>query len=138
MNLEGAPPNGKPYVDIAGVWTDCYGNTKGVRREFIRTPSECKALLGGEAARIGKFIQADLPDVNQNELTSLISFTYNVGDSAYRGSTLRSMFKEGQNRAGCLQMHRWNKITKGKRKVVAKGLVNRRTAEVAVCLQEVQ
>lgn len=132
-NLEGNP--GKPYVDIAGVLTDCYGNTKNVSASFIRSPAECKALLGGEALRIGTFVQADVPGLNKNELASIVSFTYNVGDYAYRQSTLRTMFKEGRNGAGCLEMHRWNKITKGKRKVVAKGLTNRRIVEVELCMK---
>lgn len=134
VGLEGRHPDGV-YVDIAGVLTDCYGNTKNVRRGWIRSEAECKALLEGEAERIGKYIIEDVPDIPKEVLAATISWAYNVGDGAYRSSTLRKKLKVGDWWAACDQMNRWVYITdpKTKRKIVSKGLVNRRTQEYAVC-----
>ena len=134
VGLEGRHPDGV-YVDIAGVLTDCYGNTKNVKRGWIRSEAECKALLEGEAERIGTYIQADVPDIPESVLAATISWAYNVGDGAYRSSTLRKKLQVGDWWAACDQLNRWVYITdpKTKRKVVAKGLVNRRVQEYAVC-----
>lgn len=134
VGLEGRHPDGV-YVDIAGVLTDCYGNTKNVRRGWIRSEAECKALLEGEAERIGTYIHADVPSIPKGVLAATISWAYNVGDGAYRSSTLREKLRVGDWWGACDQLNRWVYITdpKTKRKVVAKGLVNRRTQEYAVC-----
>lgn len=134
VGLEGLHPDGV-YVDIAGVLTDCYGNTKNVKRGWIRSEAECKALLEGEAERIGTYIIKDVPNIPESVLAATISWAYNVGDGAYRSSTLRKRLHAGDWWAACDQMNRWVYITdpKTKRKVVSKGLVNRRTQEYAVC-----
>lgn len=133
VGLEGYP--GKPYYDVAGILTDCYGNTKNVSPNHIRTQAECKALMNGEAERIAKFIIKDQPNIPESVLFTGISFVYNVGDGAYRSSTYRKKLIQGDYKAACEQMNRWKYITKGGRKVVSKGLVNRRTVEVRECLK---
>lgn len=95
MPLEGRHKDGV-YVDIAGVLTDCYGNTKNVRKGFIRSEAECKALLNGEAERIGTYIIKDTPTIPKEVLAATISWSYNVGDGAYRSSTLRKHLKAEQ------------------------------------------
>lgn len=132
--LEGRHKDGV-YVDIAGVLTDCYGNTKNVQRGWIRSEAECQALLNGEAERIGTYIIKDVPSIPKEVLGATISWAYNVGDGAYRSSTLRKRLKDSQWLAACQQMHRWVYITdpKTKAKVVAKGLKNRRDVEYSVC-----
>lgn len=132
--LEGMHKDGV-YVDIAGVLTDCYGNTKNVKRGWVRSEEECLALLNGEAERIGTYIIKDVPNIPKEVLGATISWAYNVGDGAYRSSTLRKKLKVADWWAACDQMHRWKYITDPRtgRKVVAKGLENRRTVEYALC-----
>lgn len=137
VGLEGYP--GKPYYDVAGILTDCYGNTKNVSPNRIRSDLECRELLEGEALRIGEFVYADVPAehrIPKNTLAAVISWTYNVGDGAYRGSTLRQYLRRGDWAAACHQMSRWVYITEPRSgaKVVSKGLQNRRAHEVQVCL----
>jgi len=136
MALEGNP--GKPYVDIAGVLTDCYGNTKNVHRSWVRSEAECKALLGGEAVRIGTFVQRDAPEIPESTLAGVISWTYNVGDGAYRSSTLRRHLLAQDWVGACYQMHRWVYITDPGtgEKIQARGLKNRRDKEVQICLAD--
>lgn len=139
--LEGVGTKGNPgkvYRDIAGVLTDCYGNTKNVVQGVTRTQAQCEALLEGEVTRIARMIYNDLPGIKQRELVALTLFTYNVGDGGYRGSTTRRQFKAGNSYEGCTAMRMWNKITRNGIKVVSNGLVNRRTYEVGVCLGTVQ
>jgi len=133
--LEGRHPDGV-YTDIAGVLTDCYGNTKNVKKGWIRTEAECKALLNGEAERIGSYIQKDVPSIPGSVLGSTISWAYNVGDGAYRSSTLRKKLKAEDWVGACNQLYRWVYITdpKTRQKVVAKGLVNRRDTEYKTCI----
>lgn len=134
VGLEGRHPDGV-YVDIAGVLTDCYGNTKNVKRGWVRTEAECKALLNGEAERIGTYIHEDVPDIPREVLAATISWAYNVGDGAYRSSTLRKRLKVSDWWGACDQLNRWVYITdpRTKQKVVSRGLQNRRTQEYAVC-----
>lgn len=133
VTLEGYP--GGVYVDVAGILTDCYGNTHNVTRGHTRTQAECEAMLGTEVGRIGRMLLQDVPGHNVYTLASGISFVYNIGDGAYRGSTYRKRLKAGKYEEACHQMHRWKYITQRGKKVESKGLVNRRNEEVALCLK---
>lgn len=137
VGLEGY--EAKPYLDSAGVLTDCYGNTKNVSRQIIRTKAECQELLQGEAGRIATFIarddQAHSQRISMNALAAMISWTYNVGDGAYRQSTARKYMLAGNYEAMCREMYRWNKITVAGVKITLPGLNNRRAVEVALCLK---
>lgn len=67
-------------------------------------------------------------------LASYISFAYNVGDSAFRSSTLLELHNQGRYREACEQMRRWVYVTVAGIKVKLAGLANRRDKEVALCL----
>src|SRR5690625_607791 len=131
--LEGYP--GGVYVDVAGILTDCYGNTHGVTWESNRTQAECEALLSTEVGRIGAMLLKDVDGHNVYTLASGISFVYNIGDGAYRSSTYRRKLKAGDFAAACHQMPRWKYITVNGKKVESKGLINRRAKEVQICLK---
>lgn len=145
--LEGGAPSGGVYRDVAGVLTDCHGNTKNVRQDFKRSDQECRDLLNGEAQRIGEFIYPKLkyaPSVKT--LASLISFTYNVGDYGFTGSSVIKRWNAGDFAGACYAMHAWNKVKEwyvenGVRKyrlVVSPGLVNRRVVEYTLCMEGLQ
>lgn len=124
----------KPYLDVAGVLTDCYGNTHNVSWDNIRSKEECTVLLENEVGRIGKMMLNDYPNHTVETLASGISFVYNVGDGAYRGSTYRKKLKAGDIKGACMEMTRWVYITSNGKKVQSKGLANRRQQEVELCL----
>ncbi len=133
VGLEGY--TGGSYLDSAGVLTDCYGNTKNVRRDLVRSQAECQALLSGEALRIGnKILTLTQKPVSTPTLASYISFAYNVGDSAFRSSTLLRLHNQGRYREACEQMRRWVYVTVLGIKIKLPGLVNRRDKEVVLCL----
>lgn len=135
VGFEGNP--GRPYYDQAMVLTDCYGDTKSVRKGVNRSEAECQALLGGDAKRIGTFIIRDVPDIPVPVLAAAISFTYNVGDGAYRSSTFRKKLMAGNYLDACTELFRWvyhTETRNGKRvKVINKGLKNRRDKEFLLC-----
>jgi|SRR5699024_4233931 len=137
ITLEGNP--GKPYRDVAGILTDCYGNTHNVSPNHIRTEDECKALMKTEVGKLGRMILKDNPDTPVEVLASGISFTYNIGSGGYSMSQYRQKLINGDFMGACYEMKKWVYITNPitKRKEISKGLVNRRAQEVELCLEGV-
>lgn len=65
-------------------------------------------------------------DLHQHEIDALISFAFNIGVSAFRGSTLVKLLNQGLKDDVPAQLRRWNR-SKGK---VMEGLKKRREKEV--------
>jgi lysozyme len=64
--------------------------------------------------------------LNQNQFDALTSFTFNVGGTAFTGSTLLKLLNQGQYNQVPAQLRRWNKAG-GQ---VVQGLINRRENEI--------
>jgi len=64
--------------------------------------------------------------LNQNQFDALVSFTFNVGNGAFNGSTLLKVLNQGNYSQVPDQLRRWNKAG-GQ---VVQGLVNRRQNEI--------
>lgn len=114
------------YKDIVGVWTICWGETKGVKPGMKKTLAECDAMLTARVTNdyylplvdgVKGFTKA--PDSLQ---ASMISLAYNVGTDGAKSSTAARHISAGNYRAACEAATSWNKA--GGR--VVKGLVNRR------------
>ncbi|MGK7653139.1 lysozyme [Roseovarius sp. B08] len=127
------------YRDIVGVWTVCYGETKGVKPGDRYTKAECDAMLAREilSYRTGlrRFFTAEtierrLPVPRD---VAFSSTAYNVGVSAFGNSTAVRRLNGGDVRGACDALTWWNKA--GGR--VIRGLVNRRSEEKALCLKGV-
>lgn len=131
-SLEGYSPT--PYRDVAGILTECYGNTHGVKLGTVKTQEECQAILETEIGRIAQVLIKDQPNHNPNTLASGISFVYNVGDGAYRKSTYRKKLLDGDFEGACYELNKWVYITSKGVKVESRGLKNRRAKEVELCL----
>lgn len=119
------------YKDIVGVWTVCYGETKGVSRGDSYTPEACETMLASElqsyADGLGRCLTAEVPE---GAGAAFISWTYNVGVGAACRSTLVRKANAGDLFGACDELLRWNKA--GGR--VVRGLTNRRMAERELCL----
>lgn len=114
------------YRDVAGIWTIGYGFTEGVRKGDKINLDDAKRRLRETLQKFeDAVLSATTVSLNENELTALTSFAYNVGVSAYKKSTLRRLLNEGQRLAAAEQFLRWNKAG-GQ---VIQGLTNRREAE---------
>jgi lysozyme len=91
------------------------------------TESQVLDLLGQDLKRfedaVNQVVQVDL---SQNRFDALVSFCFNVGDAAFRNSTLLRLLNQGDYGAVPAQMRRWVHCN-GK---VVQGLVNRRNREI--------
>lgn len=122
----------RAYRDIVGVWTICYGETRGVKPGQTATPAQCDAMLakavGEYEAAIRPCLPATLPNPTR---AAFVSAAYNIGPAAFCGSSMSRRAKAGDLRGACDALLLWNKA--GGR--VVKGLSNRRAAERALCLE---
>ena len=128
----------RPYKDVAGVWTVCQGITgPDVILGKVYTQRECDSLLmkhlSIHRAAVDKALKVNVPVSTR---AALYSFSFNVGTSAMRNSTVIRRMNRGDIRGGCEALSMWNKISVGGKKVVSKGLVNRRNAEIKLCVSE--
>lgn len=117
----------EPYLCPAGKATIGYGWTNGVTMDSPSiTESEATKLLieGLERYEIAVLDCVDA-DLQQCEFDALVSLCYNIGASAFCGSTLVRKLNEREYEQAADQFLRWDK-SKGK---VLPGLVARRKAE---------
>ncbi len=85
------------------------------------------ALLNRDLARFVVAVNdATTVRLYQHEFDALVSFSFNVGVSAYEKSTLLKKLNLGQYTEAPMEFRKWNKA--GGR--VVQGLVNRREAEI--------
>jgi len=122
----------KPYQDVVGVWTVCYGHTGAdIIKSKTYTEAECQALLNKDlklvANQVDPLIRLPIPDTTR---AALYSFAYNVGAGAFRQSTLLKKINAGDTVGACNELRRWT-YAGGKQ---WKGLMNRREIEREVCL----
>lgn len=117
------------YRDMVGVWTIGYGHTgKDVFAGQKITRAEAEHLLSQDLKRFEEAVEKLCPDVTQHQFDALVSFAYNLGEGALRGSTLRKHHNDGKHAEAAGQFGRWNHAGG---KVVA-GLTRRRAREAAV------
>jgi lysozyme len=121
----------KPYRDVVGVLTVCYGHTSA---DIIPTktynPAECKDLLDKDLVPFARSVERSVKvPASEYQKAALISFSYNVGVKAFESSTLLKKLNVGDSAGACDEMRRWNKAG-GK---VWKGLINRREVEREIC-----
>jgi len=122
------------YRDIVGVPTVCYGETRGVRLGDRHTRADCDAMLLVSLRRHEAGMRACLerPDrIPEKSYIAFVSLTYNIGVGAFCRSTAARRLNAGDLRGACDAATWFNKA--GGRRV--KGLVNRRAAEHALCLE---
>lgn len=118
------------YQDVVGVWTVCYGETKGVQPGDSYSAAECDQMLAREIlhyeAALDRCLKVELP---LGMKIALVSWTYNVGVGAACGSTLMRRANAGDLAGACDELRRWNRA--GGR--VWRGLTNRRLSEMEMC-----
>ena len=115
-------------------WTIGYGATlidgKPVRRGKTITQAEADALLTEDIERHADPVRALLAGMRttQNQFDALVSFAFNVGVGALKGSTLLRKHMAGDYAGAAAEFARWNKAN-GR---VLAGLTRRRAAEAAL------
>ena len=122
------------YADPApGAYpTVCYGERVNAPLGKLYTKAQCDEMLAialvTHGAQIAKCLPPQLPDATRAAFTS---FGYNVGSTKFCGSTLARKANAGDLKGACNELPKW--IYAGGVKLP--GLVRRRTAEKALCLQ---
>jgi lysozyme len=120
------------YQDIVGVWTVCYGETRGVQPGDTHTRAECDAMLEREILAFREELGGCLTDLDELPVPMQVAFTswaYNVGTGAACRSTLVRKANADDLAGACAELPRWNRA--GGR--VVRGLTNRRIAERDLC-----
>ncbi|USA54565.1 lysozyme [Acinetobacter sp. C32I] len=126
------------YDDGVGVWTIGYGTTvypNGIRVKRGDTCTKAQAMsffqhdLRRFEAAVNQVVKVT---INQNQFDALVSLTYNIGEQAFKDSTLLKKLNAGDFMGAAEQFKVWNK---GGGKVM-KGLVRRRAAERELFLKK--
>lgn len=118
------------YRDVGGVWTICYGHTKGVKQGDTATDAQCRAYLNQDMpaayAVVNRCITAAL---TVTQASAFVRATYNLGPQVVCGSTLQRMANSGHVVEACHQLPRWDHAA-GKQ---VRGLTRARGAEADLC-----
>lgn len=119
------------YPDVIGVYTICYGQTKGVKLGDKRTETECyddlALSLPSYRQNMLKYVTVPLTPYQE---AAFISFSYNVGTSAFGKSTLVKKLNKGDYQGACSELKKWVYADNKK----FQGLVNRREDEYLMCI----
>lgn len=122
----------KPYADAVGVPTVGYGHTGPAvtLRSPPVTPTVAEALMLEDAERACLAALKASPGLagNEDELSAVADFIFNLGASRYRASTLRRKVNAGEWADAREEIRRW--VYAGGRKLP--GLILRRQAEAAL------
>ncbi len=97
--------------------------------EYKKGITEARAteLLRADAASAAGAVSGNVTvALNQNQFDALVSFTYNVGNTAFQNSTLLTKLNGSDYAAVPTEMRKW--VNAGGKKL--QGLVNRREAEI--------
>lgn len=143
------------YLDIVGVPTVCYGETKGVKLGDYYTDEQCEEMLVEELESYNKQMTRNVKvELTPNEEVAYTSLAYNIGVGAFNSSTLLKKLNANDREGACTQILRWNKSTfnragalkqqkngetctqlsNGRYSCTVKGLTNRREAEYKICM----
>lgn len=121
------------YKNKDDVWTIGYGHTKFARKGMTITEDVAEALLrydvdwAEEAVR--KHVRREL---NQSQFDALVSFTFNLGETNFRNSTLLKRVNRGQDNLVPKELTKWV-YRKGS---TLKGLARRRIKEAELYLKD--
>jgi len=114
------------YQCSANVWTIGYGHTQGIKEGDVCTQEDADRMLEEDLEEFEGYVQeaVNVP-LEQHEFDALVAWTYNLGPSNLRSSTMLKRLNDSKFDQVPSEMRRWNKAG-GK---VLDGLVRRREAE---------
>jgi len=126
------------YICPAGVLTIGYGHTGDDVKSGLRiTEEKAEELLWRDTESAQQTVSSFVTvKINQNEYDALVSFTFNIGPTAFVNSTLLRLLNHGAERSVvAAEFSRWVKA--GDDKPVP-GLVRRRDEEKKLFLEKVK
>lgn len=127
------------YRDVAGIWTIGYGHTgPEVGPGMSISEAEAEDLLQRDLERFEDGVASAVRvSISQSQFDALVSLSYNIGVSAFRGSTALKRLNKGDMEGAAEAITWWNKATINGTKRPVLGLTRRRAAESALFLQDV-
>lgn len=122
-----------PYKDVAGYMTTGFGHLIKAGEVFgAISLVEAQVLLERDVAPAESCVNQHVSvPVTQEQFDALVSFVYNLGCSAFCGSTLLRKLNAGMYKEAAREFLRWDKA--GGMEV--KGLLIRRGKEMAMFLE---
>ena len=126
-----------PYADAVGLQTIGWGHKllKGEVMPII-TDAQGEALLEADITRTANAIRAGYQRTpTPNQEAAFICFAFNVGASAFLGSTMLRKFNAGDIQGAADEFDRWNKARIDGVLTPLPGLTARRADEKAVFLE---
>jgi lysozyme len=123
----------KPYLDVAGIWTNGFGNTHNAQQK-VTVPQGLDQLGRNVQAAETAINTCFKGEMSQQTFDALTSWAFNVGGGAACKSTAAKKWNAGDRAGSCRELLRWNRAGG----VVHQGLVNRRQKESRACLEGLQ
>jgi lysozyme len=122
----------KTYRDLGGVLTYCTGATENAQWGKTYTPAECKDQLDRDLARHAEGISqcVKLDSMTDGQKIAFVDAAYNIGVSAFCGSSMAKRANAGNMLGACSALLMWDKVN-GQR---VAGLTRRREAEYRICV----
>lgn len=117
------------YLCPSNVWTIGYGHTSGVKKGMTITQEEADLFLMRDLDKYEKYVAATKLDLNENQFSALVSFTFNCGNG-----NLKKLIKNRTLPQIADALLLYNKSNG----VSLNGLVRRRKAERDLFLTEVE
>lgn len=119
----------RAYKCPAGVWTIGYGHTGNVHQGMTVTKEEAEELLLADVGWAEEVVRTYVKvPLAQHEFDALVSFTFNVGGTAFKDSTMAKLLNMDRRSEAAEEFRRWTKAN-GK---VLPVLVARRKQERAL------
>lgn len=123
----------KAYVCPAGVWTCGYGSTQINGRpvkstDVVNEVQAEKLLIDDLSNRLGLLRVWCKVKLTSGQTSAILSLMYNIGNTAFKNSTLLRLLNSGDYNAARKQLLVWNKVNGRPNQ----GLINRRSDEYTV------
>ena len=114
------------YLCPSKVWTVGFGTTKNVVEGMTITQDMAEEMLDKDLLEFEEYVDklVEVP-LDQSQYDALVAWTYNLGPTNLKSSTMLKVLNDGKYDEVPAQMRRWNK-SNGE---VLTGFVRRREAE---------
>ena len=114
------------YLCSGDVWTLGFGHTRGVKEGDSCTQEQAEQTLVDDLFEFEKYVHKHVNvALDQNQFDALVAWTFNLGPTNLRESTLLKRVNEERFSDVPTEIRRWNRAG-GE---VVQGLVRRRAAE---------
>ena len=104
--------NAKAYKDSAGVWTQCFGETKGVVPGSTKTYEECDKQLRESITAHGVGSDGLSLDTPMVAALGALDMTYNVGVYGFANSKVKRLMAAGDYNGASKAVLDWRYISK--------------------------